>query len=197
MAFDVNQFRAALTGDGARPNLFQIQLVFPNYINNASLAGVKTTFMASSAQLPDSNIGTAPLYYFGRESKHAGNRTYSPWTINIINDEDFVSRDAFMRWHDAINAPVGSIRDVRAAILDGGYAVDSKVTQFGKTGNVIKTYNFVGMWPANVSPIEMNWQANDQIEEFSVTFDYQYWTEADSALGTAAAAAATAAGAAV
>jgi hypothetical protein len=191
MAFDVTQFRAALIGDGARPNLFQVELDFPDYVNNGGAASFKSTFMVNSAQLPESNLGTAPLFYFGREVKLAGNRTYTPWTVSVINDEDFVIRNAMEGWFAGINSPEGNIRDVRAATLDGGYGVDARVTQYSKTGIPIKTYKFVGMFPINISPIDLNWQANDTVEEFQVTFDYQYWVDGGSDLGAALALGAT------
>jgi hypothetical protein len=191
MAFDVTQFRAALVGDGARPNLFQVELDFPDYVANGGAAGFKSTFMVSSAALPESILGTAPLFYFGREVKLAGNRQYQPWNVTIINDEDFLIRNAMESWFAGINSPEGNIRDVRAATLDGGYGVDARVTQYSKTGIPIKTYKFVGMFPINISDIALNWQANDQIEEFSVTFDYQYWVDGGSDLGAALALGAT------
>ena len=52
MAFNVQEFRAALTGDGARPNLFAVTLGFPVNVSNGTAAAQKTTFMAKAAQLP-------------------------------------------------------------------------------------------------------------------------------------------------
>lgn len=75
MAFNVAEFRANLIGDGARPNLFQVTLTLPTFANNSVAAGQKLTFMAKSAQLPGSTVGTVPVYYYGRELKFAGNRT--------------------------------------------------------------------------------------------------------------------------
>ena len=94
MAFNVAEFRANMIGDGARPNLFQVTLNFPTIAENGVAAGQKATFMAKSAQLPGSTIGTVPVYYFGRELKFAGNRTFTDWTLQIINDEDFTIRRA-------------------------------------------------------------------------------------------------------
>ena len=94
MAFNVAEFRANMVGDGARPNLFQVSLTFPTIASNGSAASQKTTFMAKAAQLPGSTIGQVPVYYFGREMKFAGNRTFTDWTLQIINDEDFVIRNS-------------------------------------------------------------------------------------------------------
>lgn len=174
MAFNVTEFRSQMIGDGARPNLFSVSLAFPGIASNAGAAGLKTTFMAKSAQLPGSSVGTVPVYYFGRELKFAGNRTFPDWTLQIINDEDFIIRNSMESWMNAINSHQGNIRN-SAANSPIGYTTDAVVTQFGKSGNTLKSYNFVGLFPIDISPIDLDWGSNDSIEEYSVTFAYQYW----------------------
>lgn len=173
MAFNVTEFRSNLIGDGARPNLFQISLTFPT-VANSSVAGQRLSFLAKTAQLPGSTVGVAPLFYFGREMKFAGNRTFPDWSITIINDEDFNVRNAFEVWMNAINSHSLNTRNPLAA-NERGYSVDASVIQYSKTGAPLKTYKFVGMFPTDVSPIELDWGSNDAIEEFGVTFAYQYW----------------------
>jgi len=177
MAFDVNSFRTNLTGDGARANLFEVSLQFPPWIGGAGVAGLKSTFMVKAAQLPGSTVGVAPLFYFGREVKLAGNRTFQDWTVQIINDEDFLIRNALEAWFNGLNDPVANIRDSNADVIDGGYGVDATVIQYGKTGDILKTYKFIGIWPIDVSPIEVDWGANDQVEEFTATFAVQYFID--------------------
>jgi hypothetical protein len=179
MSFNVAEFRANLVGDGARPNLFQVSLAFPSITNNGVAAGQKVTFMAKAAQLPGSTVGTVPVYYYGREMKFPGNRTFTDWTLQIINDEDFVVRTAMENWMNAINSHAGNVRNINA-INNQSYSVDATVTQFGKDGATLQTYNFVGMFPLDVAPIDLDWGSNDTIEEFAVTFAYQYWTNAAS-----------------
>jgi hypothetical protein len=130
--------------------------------------------MAKSSQLPGSTLGTVPVYYFGREMKFAGNRTFADWSLQIINDEDFAIRNAIESWMNSINSNAGNVRD-GAYSTPTSYTVDAQVTQFGKTGNALKTYNFVGLFPVDLAPIDLDWGSNDTIEEFSVTFGYQYW----------------------
>jgi len=174
MAFRVDDFRGALTGDGARPNLFEVNLSLPAAISDSGVTQ-KLAFMCNASQLPGSTIGTVTQYYFGREVKLAGNRTYADWTIQVINDEDFVTRNALELWHESINDPVGNLRAGGFEVVDGGYGSDASVTQYGKSGDILAGYTFYGMWPVDISPIELNWGSNDQIEEYSVTFAYQYW----------------------
>ena len=174
MAFNVAEFRANMIGDGARPNLFQVTLTFPTIAVNGTAAGQKTTFMAKSAQLPGSTIGTVPVFYFGRELKFAGNRTFTDWTLQIINDEDFVIRNSLESWMNAINSHTTNVRNT-VAVNPTGYTVDAIVTQYGKAGNELKSYKFVGVFPLDVAPIDLDWGSNDVIEEYSATFAFQYW----------------------
>ena len=173
MAFNVNDFRAQMTGDGARPNLFEVSMPFPAFSAPGN-AQTKLTFMCKTAQLPGSTLGVVPVQYFGRELKFVGNRTFVDWTITIINDEDFVVRNAFERWMNGINSHNLNVRNPLAnAPL--GYSVDGDVTQFGKQGNVLKKCKFVGLFPTDVSAIDVDWGSNDTIEEFSVSLAYQWW----------------------
>ena len=184
MSFNVNQFRQQIVGDGARPNLFEVRMNIPSFAA-AGDVNRKITFFCNAAQLPGSTIGTTPSYYFGREVKLAGNRTFQDWNISIMNDEDFIIRNAMERWINGINDPVFNVRAASAAVVDGGYGTDAKVIQYGKKGDVLKTYNFVGMFPVDIQPIDLAWGSNDTIEEFQITLAFQYWTSEQntSALG--------------
>lgn len=174
MAFNVQQFRSEMIGDGARPNLFEVTMQFPTYINPGA-AATKLTFMCKSAQIPGSTVGVVPINYFGRELKFPGNRTFPDWAITIINDEDFIVRNAFEKWMDALNTHQTNVRNP-AALPAANYSTDAEVIQYGKLGNVLKKYKFIGIFPSDVSQIDMDWGANDQFEEYSVTLSYQWWT---------------------
>jgi hypothetical protein len=176
MAFNVAEFRANLVGDGARPNLFSVSLVFPAIATaGGPVASQKITFLAKTAQLPGSTVGQVPLYYFGRELKFAGNRTFADWSLQVINDEDFSVRTALESWMNSINSHAGNVRN-SSGVSPSSYSTDATVTQYNKAGQAIQTYKFVGMFPLDVAPIDLDWGTNDTIEEFNVTFAYQYWT---------------------
>jgi len=172
MVFRVQEFRAQMNYDGARPNLFQCELTFPQLAGGAQQ---QFTFMARAASLPGDTVNPIPMYYFGRELKFSGNRTFPEWTVTIINDEDFQVRNAFEDWMSGLNSHVGNLRNPAFIKGDGGYQQDGYVTQFGKTGDVIKRYKFVGLFPLDIGPIELDWGSNDTIEEYAVTFAYQWW----------------------
>lgn len=173
MAFNISEFRAAMLGDGARPNLFSVSLMFPN-VASAPIASQKLTFMAHASSLPPSIVGVASEFYFGRQVKFPGDRQFPDWNISVINDEDFIVRNAFEAWSDKLNSHSQNVR-AAGAITSSLYTADGVITQFSKTGLPIKTYKFIGMFPNTVDPIQVAWRSNDQIEEFGVTFSYQYW----------------------
>jgi hypothetical protein len=137
------------------------------------------TFLAKTSQIPGSTIGVVPLFYFGRELKFAGNRTFADWSITIINDEDFSVRRAFEQWMNSVNNHNANLRDTMA-YSPTDYSTDAYVTQFDKAGAVIKEYKFVGMFPTDLAPIDLDWGTNDSIEEFGVTLAYQWWEAVDS-----------------
>lgn len=180
MAFELSRFRSLMQYDGARPNLFECSLAFPAIANIGS-PGEKFTFMARAASLPGSTVNSVPVMYFGREFKFSGNRVFQDWAVTIINDEDFKVRNAFERWLNGLNSHLDGLRDP-TFVSPSDYQVGDEtadvasVTQYSKTGEPIKTYKFFGMFPVDITPIDLDWGSNDNIEEFTVTFAYQWWT---------------------
>lgn len=172
--------RSGLDKGGARPTLFTIQLTLPTAIDNGRAAR-KLLVTAESTQLPASEIGVIPVPYFGRQVKYAGDRQYGPWTVQIVNDEDFLTRDAFEAWHSMINTRLSNYRDTPTASANF-YKTTAEITQYGRVKDVIRTYQMNGLWPSEVSPIDLSWGAQDQIERFSVTFQYD-WFEVNGPTG--------------
>jgi hypothetical protein len=170
MAFNVNEIRSQLTLGGARNSLFQVQ-----FANPSNAAGdVKVPFMVRATTIPESTLGVIEVPYFGRKIRLAGDRTFGTWTVQVINDEDFLVRNAIESWSNQINTMQGNLRAFGAAspLL---YKSDATVTQFSKTGVPIREYSFRGIFPTEISTIDLDWSSTDTIEEFSVTFAYDFW----------------------
>lgn len=180
MAFNVNEIRSQLTLGGARGSLFQV--TFTNPAN--SVADIKVPFMVRSAQLPASDLGVIEVPYFGRKIKLAGDRTFGDWTVTVINDEDFLIRNAMEEWSNRINSLQTNLRSFGSAspLL---YKSTAEVTQFSKTGVPIRTYKFNGIFPSSVSSIDLNWSDTDSIEEFQLTFQYDWWEVSGGVTGQA------------
>jgi hypothetical protein len=167
MPFNINEFKSQLVGGGARPTLFQVQITNPIL----GAADFKVPFMVKTAALPASVLGEYNVPYFGRQVKYAGDRTFEPWNVTVINDEDFAVRNAMEAWSNSINSHVTNNRS-----LPINYKSDAIITQYGKDGSVLRVYSFQGLFPTNIAEIAMGWETVDSIEEFTVTFNYDLWT---------------------
>lgn len=166
MSFNINEFKSQLVGGGARPSLFQVQILNPV----SPEADFKVPFLVRAAGIPASTVGSYEVPYFGRQIKYAGDRTFEDWTITVINDEDFAIRNAMESWSNSINTHDGNLR-----ALPRDYKSNAVITQFSKDGRALRSYIFEGMYPLSVDAIEMDWGTTDAIEEFSVTFQYDFW----------------------
>ena len=164
----VDDFKAKLTGGGARPNLFKATINFPAYAGGDSEF---TSFMVKGAGLPASVIANIDVPFRGRQLKIAGDRTFEPWTIAIINDSEMRVRNSFETWMSGINNHVENTGLQNPT----DYQADMIVEQLGKDGSVTKTYTLRGAYPTNISQIDLSYDTNDAIEEFTVEINYQYW----------------------
>lgn len=180
MSFNVNEIRSQLTFGGARQSLFQV--TFQNPGNG--VADIKVPFMVRTSEIPSSDLGVIEVPYYGRRVRLAGDRIFGDWTVTVINDEDFLIRNAMEEWSNRINSLQGNLRQFGSAspLL---YKANAQVTQFSKTGVPIRTYQFNGIFPTQISAIGLDWAATDQIEEFTVTFQYDWWNVAGGITGNA------------
>ena len=173
--FNINEIKSHLTFGGARQNLFQVSITNPT--DRAST--LVTPFFVQSASIPAADVGTIEVPYFGRKLKLAGDRTFPAWTVNVINDEDFLIRNAMEQWSNRINGLESNIRTI-----GGEYKSEATVTQYSKGGSALRNYGFHNLFPTDISPIELDWGTNDQYETFQVTFQYDYWTVTGGVTGT-------------
>ena len=164
----VDDFKSKLIGGGARPNLFKAIVNFPAY---AAGDTELTSFMCKGAQLPASVIAQLDLPFRGRQLKIAGDRTFENWTITVINDSEMRVRNSFETWLNGINEHVNNTGLQNPT----DYQADMLIEQLGKDGSITKTYTIRGGYPINVSQVDLSYDTNDQIEEFTVEIAYHHW----------------------
>ena len=156
-----------LAGGGARANLFQVTLT-----GGLAGSGKLFEFMCKGAQLPASVVAQIDVPYRGRQLKVAGDRTFENWTVTVFNDNEMKIRNDFERWMNSMNAHAANIGDLDPEL----YKQQLQVTQFDRQNKPTKMYTLTGAFPVNVSAIDLSYDANDAIEEFTVEFAYDYWT---------------------
>ena len=175
----ISQFKSALIGGGARPNLFEVELTtLPAGITWDS---DNFRYMCKAAALPASNIANIDVPFRGRIFKVAGDRTFDTWTVTVINDEGFRLRNAFEEWMELISKLSNNL----GATNPAAYMTNAKVYQLGRgssassttnagTANaVLKEYEFIDIFPTNISQIDLSYDTSDTIEEFTIEFQVQ------------------------
>jgi len=164
----VDDMKAKLVGGGARPNLFKVTMSFPSYVTaNVELA----SYMCKATSMPASTIAPIAVPFRGRQLQIAGDRTFDPWSVTIINDTDFNVRNSFEQWMNGINQHKANT----GLTQPSSYMADMIVEQLDKDGTVEKTYNIRGTFPTNLGAIELSYENENAIEEFEVELQIQYW----------------------
>jgi len=194
MGISVTALRNKLVGGGARPSLFYAKIKLPT---TGQLTNVRTnigisddnyaSFFIKTAQIPESTIASVPINFLGREFKVPSiDRTFADWTVTVINDEDYKIRHLFEAWIEYMAPGKAIFESATGFGATPQIFGDMEVHQLDKKGNVINdnktkyygSYFFKDAFPINVSAIDLSWDTKDTIEEFSVTFAYQYWEKA-------------------
>ena len=168
---DISSFKANMLAGGARSNQFQCIVTFPQAIDGGANANTKIAFMAKGASIPEAAVADIEVMYRGRPVHFAGERTFAPWSISVYNDNDFIVRNAFEAWVNSISNS-DSTNGLMAPI---SYQADMEVHQLDRNDNVVKKYRFVDAYPTNVDGIQLSWDQNNQIQEYGVTFAYNFW----------------------
>ncbi len=176
----ISDFKSRLVGGGARPNLFEVRMTdLPDFVDDWPSETFQ--FMCKAAALPASNIAPIDVPFRGRIFKVAGDRTIDTWTITIINDEDFRIRNAMEAWMDGI----AKLSNNLGATKPSAYMRNATVFQLGRGANprstdadgdrnaVLAEYEFIDMFPTNISQIDLSYDSSDTIEEFTVEFQVQ------------------------
>ena len=188
----ISQFKSKLIGGGTRPNLFEVQVNFPDGVDlgiqgdggPSEFDGDRFRFLCKAAALPASNVANLEVPFRGRVLKDAGDRTFENWTVTVINDQDFSHYRNFQAWAQNI-AQYG---DSSGLTNPADYMGQATVYQLGRNAasqqgsnspatdsDILAQYKFVDIFPTTISSIDLSYDTTDTIEEFTVDFQVQYW----------------------
>ena len=166
----ITDFKSKLTGGGARSNLFEVVLSFPDVAPADTNVLDKARFLVKGANLPASNIAPIDVPFRGRTLKVAGDRTFESWTVTVINDTDFAIRSAFENWMNRINR----VSDNTGVTDPSTYTADAFVYQLDRDGSTLRSYHFYDIFPTSVGAITLDY-GTSTIQEFPVEFQILWW----------------------
>ena len=169
----IEDFRAKLTGGGARGSQFEVILTFPTNKNMGIdvTASELSRFMINATSLPASSIQPIRVFYRGRPINVAGERQFAEWTVNVMIDGDMKIRRAFEVW----SASILNHDQTNGILSPKDYQTNMTVKQLDRNNNVLRAYTMVNCFPINISEVRLNYADTANIEEFQVTFALDYW----------------------
>ena len=183
----IENFKSALANGGVRPTMFEVNISFPEIVAQAvgtqgAELSRKATFLVKASTMPGSQIGVIDVPFRGRKLKVSGDRTFADWSTTVLNDSDFKLRKTFEKWSEIIqyhNYALGHNQTDTGSNGRGGsgqgYFGQAQVRQLNRQGEQLRMYEFNGIWPYQMSEIQLDFEANDTIEQYDVTFCVQYW----------------------
>jgi hypothetical protein len=166
----ITDFKSKLTGGGARSNLFEVVLSFPDIAAADTNVLDKARFLVKGANLPASQVNPIDVPFRGRTLKVAGDRSFESWTVTVINDTDFAIRSAFENWMNKINR----VSDNTGVTDPTAYTADAFVYQLDRDGSTLRAYHFYDIFPTSVGSIALDY-ATSTIQEFTVEFQILWW----------------------
>ena len=169
--FRIDEFKSQLKNGGARPNQFQVRIGFPDYVTQNRVLLESSSFLVTVAELPGQTIGTTPVFYRGREVKLAGDKVFAPFQCTILNDTDFKLRNGIEEWMNGIEN-----MGLKTGFTNpAAYQAIIDVMQLDRNGATLRSYKMLGAFPVDISPVGLDFSANDQLSTFTVSFQYQHF----------------------
>ena len=168
---NIDDFKANLIGGGARANQFRVTISPPPGIA-IGLDVRRTSFLVQSAQLPAMTLGEVEVAFRGRKIYVAGDRAFEgTWNATVINDTDFMIRNAMERWNNGIN----DLADNTGITTPADYQSDLVVEQLDRDDTVLKTYIFRSAYPLTIAAMDLSTAEATEIMNFEVTWRYQHY----------------------
>jgi hypothetical protein len=167
---NINEFKSRLQGGGARGNQFRVTMNFPSYSEQGGETS-DLSYLCTATALPGQTLGTVSVPFRGRVLNLAGDRTFSPWSVTVLNDTNFKIYRAFERWMNGMN----TMTDNEGLTNPINYQTDVIVDQLARNGAVLKRYTLRGAFPTSLADIELSAGDNDSVETFTCALTYQYF----------------------
>ena len=173
----LSSFKSALQYGGARSSLFNMTVYVPGTFDGTTMTGVGALLQTFHLQcnvsaIPPLTVTPIEKQYFGRTVKIPGDIVYGDLTTTVMNAEDYSVRNAIEIWMDKMNGHVSN----KGFSNNTDWVTDLELIQYSKDGESLMYYEFIDCWPQTLAEIPLSYDTASDIEQFDVTWGYQYWT---------------------
>ena len=167
----IDDFKANLIGGGARANQFRVTITPPPGIA-IGLDVRRTSFLVTTASLPDVAMNFIAVPFRGRNIQYIGDRSDpADFTVTVYNDTDFMIRNAMERWQNGIN----DFANNTGVIAPADFQTDLQIEQLDRDETILKTYILRNYFPVSLGAIELSSAQADAIETFDIVWKYTHF----------------------
>ena len=148
----------------AKTNMYK--LVFRG--ENGAVVPSGLDIRAKGAQLPTAEMGIMEIPYKGRKVKIPAERSFSEWTVTVMETNDMNVRRSFEKWmsvmdaEDEIKRNTAALSTIDVILLKGDNSTPSI------------TYTLYGAFPSSLASVDLSFDEQTAPLEYSVTFQYSY-----------------------
>ncbi len=175
MATDISTFKGALAYGGARPSLFDITISTADDVTPMS-DDIST--LCNVSAIPPLTLTPIERQYFGRTVKIPGDIVFGDLSTSIINTESMDIKLVIEEWMEKINGVTTNKGYSDSVSMFGSVTL----TQYGKDGDSLLYWTFQDCWPTAIAEVALSYDTASDIEQFDVTWAYNYYTQG---IGTA------------
>jgi len=152
----------------AKPNFYKIEI-----FDYAKVATQDITFYAKATTTPTFSIKEMQVPYMGRMLKlPLTSRLYEDWTVTFIADENYYNRKFFEKWHSAINDHLDNSLNVPLETYILSNIRVLLLNPYSTLSAGIHGFILEKVFPKEIGPINLGYDQNNTVSEFTVTFAY-------------------------
>lgn len=150
----------------AKTNMYKLVFQGENGAPTNELQGID--IRAKGAQLPTSEIGIMEIPYKGRKVRIPAERSFTEWTVTVMETNDMRIRKALEKWisvmdaEDEIKRNTAALCTIDVILLKGD----------NQTPSI--TYKLFGAFPSSLASVDLSFDEQTAPLEYSVTFQYGY-----------------------
>jgi hypothetical protein len=159
---EIDNILAKVKAGMAKTNLFSITIPFIGLSESLVFGGKGT-------QLPSSELGVLEIPHRGRKLKVPGQRTFSDWTVTVMETQSMEVRTKLELWMETLNGTSSNN-------IDSSNTVTANVSLIRGDGRKSITFNLYGAFPTNIGTVDVSFDEQTAPLEYQVTFSYAYHT---------------------
>lgn len=175
MAFNINEFRAALSRNGVmRQTNYAVNITPPSTLNDSIVREIP--LMCDSAQIPGTSFNSDVFRHkgYGLDERRPNGINVEDVSLTFVGDARGHLLKFFDKWGNKImNSHDNTGPGTERFGYPSEYYGTIELYMYDIAGNKVTVHTYQDAWPVNIGNIQVGWGLNDQVVILPVTFTYR------------------------